>query len=290
MAIATATALTAASIALTAGTTAMSFAQAGKQNKLRRQAEADATEAMAKARKRLDVNFYEQLALNKEPYELAREAMLVQGAQSVEAARESERGIAATAGRLQMAQQDAQNQIRAQMGQELNSLEKLAVAEESRLRDTQVGLDLAEVQGAQSAAAAAQKASAAAMEQGFKGVASLGQQAVAAAPLFDKTAGAKLAGDISGMAMGKDYNLSQTDLQKSIAAMGNVQGVDFSKVANMKPLQFNDFMSQVSPDILKQIKANLPNTLSSFRPSEYALPQTQVQGIDSFLLPGIGGM
>ena len=50
-------------IAATAGTTAMSFTQAGKQRKLKRQAESEAAEAMSAARKKLDVNFYEQLTI-----------------------------------------------------------------------------------------------------------------------------------------------------------------------------------------------------------------------------------
>jgi len=90
-------------IAATAGTTAMSFTQAGKQRKLQRQAESEAAEAMAAARKKLDVNFYEQLAIQKEPYELEREALLSAGAQAIEAGQESERGAAATAGRVMMA-------------------------------------------------------------------------------------------------------------------------------------------------------------------------------------------
>jgi hypothetical protein len=88
------------------------------------------------------------LSVQKEPYELQREAMVAQGAQTVDAAQESERGTAAAAGRVQMAQNEAQGGIRTAMGKELTEIDRLKVAEEARLRDLQTQLDLGEVEGA----------------------------------------------------------------------------------------------------------------------------------------------
>ena len=120
-----------AGLALSAGSMGMSFAQAGKQRKAQNKAERDAEKLMAEARKKLEVNYLDALAIQKEPYELQREAMLVQGAQSVEAARESERGAAAGVGRIQLAQQQGQQGIRSAMGQEMSGLDRAAAAEES---------------------------------------------------------------------------------------------------------------------------------------------------------------
>jgi hypothetical protein len=174
-------------MATTAATTGMSFAQAGKQRRMQRQAESEAEKAMAEARKKLEVNYYEALGIQKEPYELQREALLQQGAMGVEAGREGDvRGAAATVGRVQMAQQEAQAGIRTAMGQELTDLAKLTAAEESRLRDVGVGLDLEEVAGAQLAAANAQEMGAQAVQQGMQGITSLGQQVAEAVPLFGK--------------------------------------------------------------------------------------------------------
>ena len=106
------TTATIVSLAATAATTAGSFIQASKQKKLQKEAEAEADRALADARKKLDVNFYEGLSIQKEPYELAREALLSSGAQAIQAGVEgSERGAAATAGRVQMAQQQGQREI-----------------------------------------------------------------------------------------------------------------------------------------------------------------------------------
>lgn len=178
-------------LGLTAASTGMSFADAGKQRKAEDRANREAAKAMAAARKKLEVNYIDALAIQKEPYELQREAMLVAGAQAVEAARESERGAAAGVGRIQLAQQKGQAGIRTAMGQEMSALDRAAAAEESRLRDVGVQLDLGEVAGAQMAAADASQAATAAQTQGFQSLASFGSQVMQAAPLYAKGAGVR---------------------------------------------------------------------------------------------------
>ena len=171
-------------IASSLGGAAMSFTQANKQKKLQGQAEAEADKAMAAARARLDVNYMDALSVQKEPYELQREAMLAQGTQATDAAQESERGAAAAAGRVQMAQNEAQGDIRTAMGKELTEIERLKVAEESRLRDLQTQLDLGEVEGAQMAARNAQEMAAQATTQGWEGVTSAATQVANLVPLY----------------------------------------------------------------------------------------------------------
>ena len=68
--------------------------------------------------------------------------MLSQGAQAIQAGVESERGAAATAGRIQMAANEGQGAIRTAMGQDMQQLEMLSAQEEGRLRDIGVQLDL----------------------------------------------------------------------------------------------------------------------------------------------------
>jgi hypothetical protein len=187
MAIATGTATliaAGAGLATTGATTGMSFFQANKQQKLQKEAEAEADKAMAEARASLKINYMDALSIQKEPYELQREAMISQGAQAIDAAQESERGAAAGAGRVQMAQNEAQAGIRTAMGNELTEIERLKVAEDARLRDLNVQLDLAEVEGAQMAARNAQEMAAQATAQGFEGVTSMGTQAANMIPLY----------------------------------------------------------------------------------------------------------
>ena len=176
-----------AGLAATGATTAMSFSQANKQKKLQEEAEAEADKAMAKARASLEINYMDALSIQKEPYELQREAMISQGTQATDAAQESERGAAAGAGRVQMAQNEAQAGIRTAMGKELTDIERLKVAEEARLRDLNVQLDLGEVEGAQMAARNAQEMAAQQTAQGWEGVTSMATQAANMIPLYAKS-------------------------------------------------------------------------------------------------------
>ena len=176
-------------IAATVGSTAMSFSQANKQKKLQKEAESEADKAMAIARERLNVNYMDALSIQKEPYELQRQAMLAQGTQATQAAQESERGAAAAAGRVQMAQNEAQGDIRTGMGKELTEIQRLKIAEDSRLRDLQTQLDLGEVEGAQMAARNAQEMAAQATAQGWEGVTSAATQAANLIPLYPNLGG-----------------------------------------------------------------------------------------------------
>lgn len=183
------TAVAVGGLALSAGTTAMSFIQAGEQKRKQRAAEAAAERAMAEARKKLEVNYTDEMAIKKEPYELQREALLSQGAQAIQAGVESERGAATTAGKVMMAQNEAQAGIRTAMGQDMTNIENKRIAEESRLRDLGVQLDLGEVQGQQMAAKDAEEAATAATAQGFEGLTSTAQQGLNMLPLFFKGKG-----------------------------------------------------------------------------------------------------
>ncbi len=182
-----ATAIAIGGLAVSAASTAMSFSQASKQGKLQREAEAKAAQAMAEAKKKLSINFATKQAIQKEPYELAREAMLSTGAQVIQAGVESDRGAEVSAGKVQMAMNQGQAQIRGAMGEEMTNIQKDIINEESRLRDLGLQLDLGEAEGAQLAARDAQEAKSAAMAEGFQGLGSTLQQGLDMVPLYQKT-------------------------------------------------------------------------------------------------------
>jgi len=232
-------------LAVTAGTTAASFAQAAKQRKLMEQANIDAEKAMAEARKKIDVNYFDQLPIQKEPYELQREALLSSGAQAIEAARETERGGGAAAGRVQMAQNEAQAGIRTAQGEELSDLAKLRTTEDSRLRDIEVQLDLEEVAGAQQAASDAQRAAAQATQAGFAGLTSLGSQAVDMAPLYGQDLGAQQQ-SLSGMQFSPEEFAKFESLGKTPRTDG-FSSLDFEQVGGMSKSQYKEFLKTLSP-------------------------------------------
>lgn len=181
------TGLAAAGLATTAITTAQSFINADKQRQIMAKASADAARAMEEARKKLEVNNYASLGINKEPYELERQALLSAGAQAIDAAREGDaRSLAATAGRIQMAQNEGQRKIASDMSTEMNNLDKLVAQENARLQNENVNLDVLGAQGAQQKAADAQKAAAAAETRGWTGVGAGLSDIAKLAPLWNE--------------------------------------------------------------------------------------------------------
>jgi hypothetical protein len=191
-----------------------SFSQANKQKKRMQAAEREAAKAMEEAKKRLEVNVMESLSIQKEPYEQQVMALLTQGQAGLQAGQEGEtRGAAATAGRVQMAQNLGQERVRSAMGQELQTIDRAVAAEEGRLADIGMGLSLEEVAGAQEAAANAEALRAQAVQQGFEGLIQAGTSAAQAAPLYGGGGGLKnMPSDIAGEAAG--LGLSQREYMK----------------------------------------------------------------------------
>mgnify|MGYP003645016450 CR=1 FL=1 len=243
-------------LAATAATTTGSFIQANRQRNAMLDAEKKAEDAMKEARKKLDVNFYAALSIPKEAYAQQVQANLVAGAGAIQAATEGEgRGAGAVAGMVQAQQNQAQNEIRANMGQDIYNLQAATAQEDSRLRDIGIQLDLGEVEGAQLAAANAQEMSAQAVQQGMQGVTSLTSQLAEKAPLFDK--GSLRENDV----LMKQYNeaaktnpaLKEMGYQKAVSKLGAVGGVDFSGVSKLEPEAFNKGMIELSRTTLRDL-------------------------------------
>jgi hypothetical protein len=256
----------AAGLAATAGSTVSSFAQAGKQRNLQKKAEAEAERAMAEAKKELSINYSAALGIQKEPYNLEREALISAGAQAIEAGREGERGVAETAGRVFALQQQGQQQIASEMGQELTALDKATATEAANLRTQRANLNLAEVEGAQTAAANAEQMGNAFTKDALAGVASTVQQAASFVPLYSKSQSARAFNDTQ-----KTFEANKTSglLPKEISNLSYQQamtkpgvkmfGVDMSQAAKYTPNKFADFMtSNFTKEQLQQM--NIPTT------------------------------
>lgn len=170
-------------LGITATTTGISMHQQNKAKTAQGKAETAAREAMAKARKRLDVNYQEASSINKDPYTMAIEASLQQGANATQAAKETQRG-AAQVGRIQGAQNQMLEAERVAYGKELQTREKRILNEDSRLRDINTQLDMGEIEGAQMAAAAEADNAAMAGQDVVAGLGSMAQQAAGMAPLY----------------------------------------------------------------------------------------------------------
>lgn len=191
----------------TALTTGFSIGDMRKMRKLQKEADADAEKFRKEADKFLEVNVYDQLGIQMKPYELEREALAQAGAQAIEAGRESERGVAATAGRVYAGYSDAIRDIQTRQGQEMADLAKLSAAEDSRLKDIKTQLALDEAEGAQQASAMYEERAQQAKKNAIQGVTSMLGQAAKLAPLYGTDIKAEQA------AFGK-MNLNADQLQK----------------------------------------------------------------------------
>ncbi len=185
-------AATAIGLGLTIASTTGSFVQSATAAKQRDKAERDAEEASQKAEKELSKRFYKELPIQKEVYERAREALTSTGAQLVGAGAEADpRLLAAITGRVAQSQIAGQRQIAGDMGKELQDLALLAAEEESRGASQLASLALAETKAQTQAAQVAEAQRVASLEQGIKGLTSIGGQVLAMQPDNPKSDAAK---------------------------------------------------------------------------------------------------
>jgi len=222
------TAMTAGSLLASGVGAGMSFAQAKKQKELMNEAQRQAEQAMSAAKLKLGVNYYEQLAVPMQAYEKEREALISQGAQAMQAGVESERGAAATAGRIQMAQTEAQAGQRAAMAKELSDLAKLTATEESRLAGLRADLDISEATAARLKERDAQRARAAYMMKGMESV----------------TSGIKTAAPLIDLYLGKKDEIDLTDLTN----LQMIGGKTTKDISLMNQDELSKFIKGLSPE------------------------------------------
>ena len=149
----------------------MSFGQAAKQDKLRKEAETEAGKKMDAARSRLEKNFMESLSVPKGVFDATMEALNSVAFTALDAAREgSQRGVGTVAQNVLNSQNDALRDVQSEREKQLFNLEAATAEEESRLRDARASLDLQEAEGAQMVAADATEARNDAIQQGIGAV------------------------------------------------------------------------------------------------------------------------
>jgi len=181
MGIATGTAI---ALGISAVGTGASFVQAGKQNRLAKDAQTAADKAFKDAEAQLDVNYFEQLGISKTPYENQRNAITQASAQAMEVAKESDRGGAATAGRVLAQSNLAQQNITDQQTKDLEALNKLVATEESKLGTSRANLSLSQAEGAGIASAQAQNAANQSIAQGIQGIGNMAMMGLEASELY----------------------------------------------------------------------------------------------------------
>ena len=241
-------------MAATALTTGFQVSDLIKSKRLQKEADAEAEKAMAEARKFLDVNVYDALNVQMKPYDLEREAALTTGAQLIEAGRESERGAAAMAGRVQANQQALNRDIQTRMGKEMADLDKLSAAEDSRLKDIKTQLYLDEVEGAQAASAMYDERAAQAAKNVAAGVTSMIGQASKFAPLYGVDTKAEQSA-FSKMELTPDQmkQIGNVNFEGLGTAGEGFTNLDLEAISQLSKPEYKAFVKSLTPDQYRMI-------------------------------------
>jgi hypothetical protein len=241
------TILAATALAFSAGTTAVSGAQAAKQRKIMEGSEQEADKFMADARKRLDVNVYEELSVNRDIYDKERDTLASVGESYVELTAGQDRA----GGNVQNvfnAVQAGNEKISMKEAKEVDKLNLEVADEEARLLDIGTQLDLGEVVGAQKKAADAEAKATAFQGDFIKGIGNTAMQGIQlAVPLYQKSAQAKqLSGtgavDLQKKIGGTDFKPETYGMNSGdVETIGKLSGVELEEFlkgklsgANMK--------------------------------------------------------
>ena len=231
----------------TALTTGFSIGDMRKMRKLQKESDADALKFRQEADKFLEVNVYDQLGVQMKPYEIERDALASVGAQSIEAARESERGMGSV-GRIYAGYSDAIRDIQTRQGQEMADLEKLSAAEDSRLKDVKTQLALDEAEGAQQASAMYEERAQQAKKNAIQGVTSMLGQAAKLSPLYGTDIKAEQA------AFG-ELKLTPEQMQKignvnfeGLGQAGQGSNLDLQTISQLSRPEYKSFVKSLTPD------------------------------------------
>tara|TARA_R110002153_G_scaffold159964_1_gene312291 strand:+ start:126 stop:998 length:873 start_codon:yes stop_codon:yes gene_type:complete len=242
--------------------TAASFSQMIIEGNNKRKAEAAAQKAFKKAQKILSVNYAEQLGLNKDIYDAARDSSNVTAAAELEAAKEgSTRGVAATAGQVYQTDLKNQRDILIQQGQRQQEIDN-----EIARTDASIAQDLANLQkdraaGAQLAAANAGTFQREATKDFFTGIGGIAESSADLVSLYSgRGEGKGIRQDaLAGLVEGDVEGLEAGVLTESLGGISDVNKFKANRQFNKLDQSVQDAISN-SPkyntqvDLLKQQK------------------------------------
>lgn len=276
-------------------TAGISLAQGLKNRSKALEAQAKVTKALDKAKSYLQVNVYDKMGIAKEPFKLAREAAIQQGALALQSAAEgSTRGAAAAAGLIQTAFQNQEAQNRAAMSEEMYALGLKSAAQEQENMQYMASLNLQEAEGAAKAAADYDKAAMQSFAGAAKGFTGALSTAAGMAPDVIKTQAARRVGGLK-----ESYNqaVESGSLQAGLLdANGNPIGFEKSILRNMGideaqaqnlPI-WMEVQDEVTKETKKVLSPDMFNTwLQSRNPQD--LKDMSKTGFNSFNMTSASG-
>ena len=166
-----------AALSITAITAGVSFIKAGKERRAAEAAQLQADISMDKIEKALTKNEMDALSLQTEAYEREADNIKTATKTEMDAIREGDqRGVLAGSSRVKAGVTEAEAGSRVGMATELGDLENLSADEATRKSDIGIQMELGNIQGAQTAAAALSDSASQATSAAMQGVASAAMQ------------------------------------------------------------------------------------------------------------------
>jgi len=286
-----------AALSITAITTGMSFIQAGKDKRAAEAAQLQADISMDKIEKALTKNEMDALSLQTEAYEREADNIKTATKTEMDAIREGDqRGVLAGSSRVKAGVTEAEAGSRVGMATELGDLEKLSADEATRKSDIGIQMELGNIQGAQTAAAALSDSASQATSAAMQGVASAAMQGanMATQSTYGKSAEAnkaqrkqnkfirqerrdsdlsrkefniqKLPGmqqeyqnKISGLTLGgtlPNRLINKQDEDGTVTVLEQAR-TDLSDIKDMTELEFRNFMMELTPEQQASIYAQM---------------------------------
>ena len=153
---------------ISVGTMAMSFVQAAQQKADSDTANDEAARLLADAKKRAEVDNFEELSIPTESYEAEFEANLAADQQAIEALQEGDaRSLAAGVGRIGAQQAEEAEDTRIEMGQDLYNLDVTKAESRDAVNQQLIGLDVGQASDQAQMASDLQAASSESFSQGM---------------------------------------------------------------------------------------------------------------------------
>lgn len=277
-----------AALAITVGTTTMSFIKAGKERRAAEAAQLQADISMDKIEKALTKNEMDALSLQTEAYDREADNIKTATKTEMDAIREGDqRGVLAGSSRVKAGVTEAEAGSRVGMATELGDLEKLSADEATRKSDIGIQMELGNIQGAQQAAAALSDSASQATSAAMQGVASAAMQGVnmATQSTYGKSAEAKKAqrkqnkfvrqtrrdsdltrkefnsqilpgmqedyqNQISGLTLGGTLPNKQIRKQNEdgTVTISEEERLNLADIKGMSKFEFNNFMMELTPE------------------------------------------
>jgi hypothetical protein len=199
-----------------------SFDAAAKEKQAADKANADAKKLMSDAKRKAEKDFYGGLAVPLDAYDQEFENLLAGQQQSVEALQEGDaRALAAGVGRVGALQQEAAEEQRIAMGEDLFNLETLKAESQDAINQQLIEMDASAAREQNIRSSESEQRRANAISQGVTAVGGALQSAASVAPLFSKNQatrrGAKLGEQLTEQGVGKGKFKTKADFQSALA-------------------------------------------------------------------------